>query len=158
MLPAMTDPLTELRGACAKVARRAHHVAVENEAIPGYGAGLADAPRLGCDDSRLVEGSREELAAFWLTLDAINFGSGWFPTLRKRPNRSGYFTIACGLRDRFQAHGPWPAAELANTDAAQVAAVLGQEPDHELMGLFARSLRDLGGHVGRDHEGRFAAV
>ena len=26
------------------------------------------------------------------TAEAINFGSGWFPTLRKRPGRSGYAT------------------------------------------------------------------
>ncbi len=50
--------------------------------------------------------AREERAAFWLTLDAINFGSGWFPTLRKRDGRSGYHTIAAGLRERFAAHGP----------------------------------------------------
>ena len=56
-------------------------------------------------EAHLIEGTREELAAFWLTLDAINFGSGWFPTLRKRPGRSGYCTIATGIRDRFAATG-----------------------------------------------------
>ena len=50
--------------------------------------------------------SREPLAAFWLTLDAINFGSGWFPTLRKRAGRSGYSTIAAGVRERFERAGP----------------------------------------------------
>ena len=51
-----------------------------------------------------------------LTLDAINFGSGWFPQLRKREidgrALSGYFTIAWALTDRFRARGPWTAAEL----------------------------------------------
>ena len=42
---------------------------------------------------------------FTLTLDAINFGSGWFPTLRKRPGCSGYFTVAWALTDRFRADG-----------------------------------------------------
>jgi putative queuosine salvage protein len=91
-------------------------------------------------------------------LDAINFRSGWFPTLRKRPGRSGYFTIAAGLSERFEAHGPWTAEELTSIDATELAAVLGQDPDHELMELFARSLRDLGAHIARDHSGRFAAV
>jgi hypothetical protein len=43
-------------------------------------------------------------------------------------------------------------------DAAALGPVLGQDPEHELMGLYASSLRDLGGHVEREHGGRFAAV
>jgi hypothetical protein len=82
----------------------------------------------------------EERAALALTIDAVNFGSGWFPTLRKREGRSGFFTIALGLRD----HGPWTAAELAAITAAEVAAAVGQDPAHELMGLYAVHLRELG--------------
>jgi hypothetical protein len=40
-------------------------------------------------------------------------------------------------------------------DAATIATTLGQDPEHELMELFARSLRDLGGHI---EDGRFHAV
>jgi hypothetical protein len=100
----------------------------------------------------VTDGSREDRAGFWLTLDAINFGSGWFPTLRKRPGRSGYHTIASGLRG----HGPWSIDELRRIDAAEVALALGQDPDHELMALFADSLRDLGRGVA--DAGSFAAV
>jgi hypothetical protein len=95
----------------------------------------------------LRQGTREERAAFWLTLDAINFGSGWFPTLNKRPGHSGYLTVAAGLKDRFAEHGQWSPDELERLDAPEVATVLGQDPDHELMALFAASLRDLGRHV-----------
>ena len=42
-------------------------------------------------DAHLTTGSREDLATFWLTLDAINFGSGWVPTLRQRDGQSGYY-------------------------------------------------------------------
>jgi hypothetical protein len=97
------------------------------------------------------------LIAFWLTLDAINFGSGWFPTLRKRAGRSGYFTIAAGLRERFADGHPWASEELAGMTAKEIAAVLGQDPEHELMGLFAASLRDLGRHLLEDHVGSFRA-
>jgi hypothetical protein len=83
-----------------------------------------------------------------LTLDAINFGSGWFPTLRKRPGSSGYYTVAWALADHFRAHGPWSNAELRGLRQDEVARVLGQEPGHELMGLYARALRDLGGFLG----------
>ena len=45
-----------------------------------------------------------DIAAYWLTLDAINFGSGWFPTLRKRDGLSGYNTIASALARAPAAH------------------------------------------------------
>jgi hypothetical protein len=90
------------------------------------------------------DGERERAAAFWLTLAAVNFGSGWFPTLRKQPGRSGYDTISSGLRARFQARGPWTAAELAQIERAELARVTSQDPEHDLMGLYASSLRDLG--------------
>src|SRR3712207_8065564 len=41
-----------------------------------------------------LEGPPEHVAAYLLALDSINFGSGWFPTLRKRPGSSGYYTVA----------------------------------------------------------------
>ncbi len=153
--------LSRLRRACAEVAARARHVSIEHEAIAGYAAALplfegADAPPDA--EAHLLSGTREELAAFWITLDAINFGSGWFPTLRKRAGRSGYFTVADGIRDRFRARGPWPAAELAQLTAQDVAAALGQDPEHELMLLFARSLNDLGWHLDAHHRGCFSAL
>ena len=57
--------------------------------------------------------TRETRAAYWLTLDAINFGSGWFPTLRKRDGLSGYNTIAAGLArpvSTTTAAGPPPSS------------------------------------------------
>ncbi|MGH2713520.1 MAG: queuosine salvage family protein, partial [Thermoleophilaceae bacterium] len=86
--------------------------------------------------------------AYLLTLDTVNFGSGWFPTLRKRPGRSGYFTVAWGLADRFRAHGSWSNAELRALEADELASVLGQEPRHPLMRLYAEALRDLGRFLG----------
>lgn len=156
----MDDPLTELRLACAEVARRSRYVTVNRDAIGRYAAALGRSRDPGPPDPEvhLVGRRREDLAAFWLTLDAINFGSGWFPTLRKREGRSGYFTVAGGIRNRFEGHGPWAARELATIDAAELAAALGQDPGHELMGLFARSLRDLGARITQDYDGRFGAV
>ena len=56
-----------------------------------------------------LEGADDETrAAFSLQLNAINFGSGWFPTLRKPPGLSGFRTVEAGLRKR----GPWTAQEL----------------------------------------------
>jgi hypothetical protein len=95
-----------------------------------------------------LDGSREEVARYLLTLDTINFGSGWFPTLRKRPGHSGYATIAAALSDRFRAEGPWSNAQLRATDTRTIADTLGQSPDHELMSLYGQGLRSLGGWLG----------
>jgi hypothetical protein len=104
-------------------------------------------PALGAE-RHYLEGSPEEVADYMLVLDTINFGSGWFPTLRKRPGMSGYFTVAASLAERWRSSGPWSASELRALTGADVAAVLGQEPGHELMKLYAQALRDLGAFLG----------
>jgi hypothetical protein len=158
----MSDVLSLLRDECATVAERARQVRISTEAIPEYARSLprrppeADAAPTG--DPHLIGTSREQLAAFWLTLDAINFGSGWFPTLHKRPGQSGYHTIAAGLKEQFTRNGPWSVEELRAMTAETIAHTLGQDPAHELMGLFARSLADLGRHIDDEHSASFEAV
>ena len=102
--------------------------------------------------------ARERAAASVLTLDAINFGSGWFPTLRKRAGLSGYGTVAAGLADHERRHGPFTAAALAGLEPEDLATITGQDRDHPLMSLFAVSLNDLGARVGAEHGGFFTAL
>jgi hypothetical protein len=160
MLRSVGSIVDEIRVACERVAAEARHVRVDHEAIAGYAQTLPVGPSATVSDPEadLLAGSAEELAAFWLTLDAINFGSGWFPTLRKRPGRSGYDTIAAGVRRRFARHGPWSAEELAAMRTVEIADALDQDPDHELMELFAGSLGDIGRHVQAEFGGSFAGV
>jgi hypothetical protein len=142
----------EIRGACARVAARARHVRVVEEVVPDYARTLPDASPPAPD---LAPGaSDEDRAAFSLQLNAVNFGSGWFPTLRKPPGLSGFRTVEAGLRVR----GPWRASEPEGIETAEVAAAFGQDPGHELMALFARSLRELGAHVQAEHGGSFLAL
>jgi hypothetical protein len=141
----------DVRAAAARVAGEARHVRIVDEAIEPYAAALpADSPPA----PDLEGASLEERAAFSLTLNAINFGSGWFPTLRKRPGMSGFRTVEAGLR----AHGPFTAGELTTMTAATIARTVGQDPDHELMGLFATHLRELGERVGDEHHGSFLSL
>jgi Potential Queuosine, Q, salvage protein family len=133
--------LDEVRTHCAELAATARWVRIDLERLGDVG----EAPQSELDPERhYLEGSTEDVASYMLTLDAINFGSGWFPTLRKRPGCSGYFTVAWSLADRWREHGAWSPAELRHLDGATVARVLGQEPGHELMELYAQALRDLG--------------
>jgi Potential Queuosine, Q, salvage protein family len=132
--------LDEVRATCRRIADGARSVRIH---LNGLGAVEAEAA------AEAPPGySPPPSADYWLMLDAINFGSGWFPTLRKRPGCSGYFTIAWALADRFHACGPWSPAELRSLDPRTVAGVLGQEPDHELMALYAQALRHLGSFLG----------
>jgi hypothetical protein len=131
----------QVREACRAIAESARFVSIDLDAVSSLDPG----PPPGLDPERhYLEGSPEDVADYMLVLDTINFGSGWFPTLRKRAGMSGYFTVASGLTDHFREHGPWSPSELRALTAPDVASVLGQEPDHELMGLYAEALRDLG--------------
>jgi Potential Queuosine, Q, salvage protein family len=137
--------LADVRTRCADIAAAARWVQIDLGRLDAVGK--APAPQLD-PERHYLDGSAGDVAAYMLTLDAINFGSGWFPTLRKRPGCSGYFTVAWSLADRWREHGPWAPDDLRRLDAATVAAVLGQDPAHELMELYAQALRDLGRFLG----------
>src|SRR3954454_19329920 len=124
-----------------RIAAGARSVSIDLEALGALEGGAA--PELDAE-RHYLEGSEADVASYLLVLDTINFGSGWFPTLRKRAGSSGYFTVSWGLADRWRAHGPWTNAQLRALRADEVAAVLGQPRDHELMALFAQALRQLG--------------
>jgi hypothetical protein len=136
----------DVRAACAQIAAGARSVRIDLDALGALDPGpppVLDAER------HYLEGEPADVALYLLALDAINFGSGWFPTLRKRRGTngtavSGYFTVAWGLADRFRHAGPWTAAELRAMRAEEIADVVGQARDHELMALFAQALRQLG--------------
>jgi hypothetical protein len=123
--------LDEVRFTCRSIAEGARFVSID------LGAAREPAP---VGPEAPPSGSADQL----LQLDAINFGSGWFPTLRKRPGLSGARTIAAAFAD----HGGWSNAELRSLDAPAVAAALGQESSHPLMRLHAQALRDLGRFLG----------
>jgi len=135
----------EVRQTAERVTASARSVTVDPDALDALDPG----PPPELDRERhYLEGSEADVASYLLVLDTINFGSGWFPTLRKRRGASGYFTVAWGLADRWRAHGPWTNAQLRAMRTEEIAAVLGQPGDHELMALFAQALRQLGAFLG----------
>ena len=149
----------QVRAACAWVASRARTVRIEEAAIEDYARGLSPGAEPAPDPATdLVEAGGEARAAFVICLNAINFGSGWWPAIRKRPGHSGYFTIAAGLTERFRAAGPWSAHELTQLGPAEIATVTRQDPELPLMEQYAASLRDVGERVLGDHGGRFEAA
>jgi hypothetical protein len=160
----VNELFAEIRAAAARVAASARSVQLDEGALAALAARMAaePPPRLAWDPTTHHRGGPGSTLAYVITLDAVNFGSGWFPLLRKRAGRSGYYTVAIGLKERFDGEGPWSAAELAELDAAAIARVLGQTLEHpevaELMALFARALGDLGELLLGRYGGRFEGL
>jgi hypothetical protein len=150
----------EVRAACAWVAARAGSVRIEEGTIAEYAQDLpvAGEPGDGDPEAQLLDADPEARAAHAICLNAINFGSGWWPTIRKRPGLSGYGTVAAGVEERFCNAGAWTATELTRVQPADIATVLRQDPGHPLMEQFAAALRDVGRRVRDEHGGRFEAV
>lgn len=160
----MTSIFADIRSSCARVAERASHVRIRTERIADYAASLPleeiAAPELDPESHYLGHG--EATLAFILTLDAINFGSGYFPHLRKLPGKSGYFTVATRLTEYFQDRGGMTTARMAGMDVEQMTVIMGQDPTDdtvtELMSLFARAVNQLGRYVLEEFDGSFAGM
>ncbi len=162
------DPLSAIRDACAFVAEHAECVRVVEGALPGYARALVDTDMPGADVLALPSAGRanastelERRAAFVLMLDTVNFGSGYWPHLRKRPGHSGYRTIEARLLDLFEREGPPPAAELAESTPERCAEIFGQvlaPPIDELMQHFADAWRELGEWVASRYAGSYVSL
>jgi hypothetical protein len=140
------------------VAARARSVRIEESKIEEYAAELARAVAKEPAEDQPAEREPEAAAAFAICINAINFGSGWWPTIRKRPGLSGYGTMEAGVTERFDSAGPWKAEELVAINASEIAAVVGQDPEHPLMEKFAAALRDVGAHLTAEFDGRYLGV
>jgi hypothetical protein len=131
----------QVRETAEEIAATARHVRIDTDRLSDLDPG--EPPALD-GERHYLEGPPEDVAHFLLVLDSVNFGSGWFPTIRKRPGMSGYFTVAASLTDLWRSGGGWSGDELRALTAGDLALVLGQDPGHELMALYAEALRDLG--------------
>ena len=156
-MSAEDDVFARIKAAAKDVAYKSRYVRLVEANIEPYAESLAEEglPIPSYDTEHHVSGSDADTVAFLLALDSINFGSGYFPHLRKRPGMSGYFTVASSLKDRWH-RAALTGQELRAISAAECAAIFGQEdnpgPAQELMALFARALNDLGGWLGERYD------
>jgi hypothetical protein len=153
-----------IRNQCAYVASHARFVRVDEARLGALVRELLATPGEGgdADPAHHHRASPEATLAYVLTLDAINFGSGWFPHLKKREGRSGYFSVALALAEWFDRKGPWSDRDLSAMQLPELARVLDQDPRvppvAELLALYVRALRDLGSLLCERYEGRFEAL
>ena len=158
-----TEPglLDRIREAAEEITRRAQWVRIDDRALDQLASLFCGerprTPRL--DPTHQAFGSPDTTLAYVITMNAINFGSGWFPHLEKRGKLSGYLTLSTALRERFEKDGHWRAADLERLTVADCCSVFGQPTDGpagELMGLYARALNQLGEFLNGEFQGRFA--
>lgn len=160
----MIDLFNTIRDRCAEVTRRARFVQINEAGLAAFAEELAasDGPEEDLDPLHHFEGEDATHLAFTLLLDAINFGSGWFPVLVKRDGLSGYRTIASACNSYFEANGPPSPDQLRATTPTWMANMLGQDVGHpevrELVTLFAQAWRDFGDWLSAKHAGRYASV
>lgn len=157
----MSDIFERIRSSCAAVAAESTHVTIDESQI-GVFAARIDLDLPADDPGQKPLGRPESTAAFVMSLDAINFGSGYFPYIQKRPGMSGYHTVAASLRDFVADTGAITAARLAALTLDDVAAIFDQlldgGPAHELMDLFTTALHDLAAFIEHTGDGTFMSV
>jgi hypothetical protein len=159
-----TPLFNEVREACQWVADRAQWVQIRRDRIAPFLQALplerAGNPPLDPDCHHLGHG--EETVAFFLTLETVNFGSGFFPYIEEGRAHDGYFIIAGALAQHFRQYGPIPAAELAKLSTQDCAALFRQDiqkaPVLRLMELFALALNQLGAYLLQSFDGQFGRM
>lgn len=154
--------LDQVRSSCRSVAGRARQVRIDVDKLSAYAEELASAGAGSTefDAEHHFRGDLESTVGYLLCLDSINFGSGWFPLLIKRPGMSGYFTVSTALKDKFESGG-WTPGQLTEMTGPDLAEVLGQSGNaavRELMDWFATALNELGRWVLDRFGGRYSAA
>jgi Potential Queuosine, Q, salvage protein family len=147
-----------IRQGCAAVAERAGQVTIDLDALDRL------APTMTADDPPLLpeerpSGDEAQVVAEVVAWNAVNFGSGWFPLLCKRPGLSGARTLAAAFADHVRSAGPPTAQWLAAADTKACGRIF-QQPFpgavDDLLDLFARAWRELGDLLVADHGGSAA--
>ena len=161
----MTETIFDrIRNTCAQVADQASLVRIEYDRIPAYASSLpvAKAVNPQLDPACHYLGRQKNTLSFLLVLDTINFGSGYFPHLRKRPGKSGYFTIALSLHDYYTKTGPLTAQQIAAVTVDRCTRIFDQDPANkvveELMRHFSAALNDLGRFLIERFNGSFTGL
>lgn len=159
--------LQEIRPRAQEVAQQAQHVVVVRERLQALAREFERPPGpegIGVllDHDLLLVGAGLDTVAYFVTLGAVRFGSGYHASLAKRADLSVGQTLLLGLTERFRTGGPIEPGGLARVTSVDCAAWFGQshtEQAHvELMELFARSLRDLGRMLCEQYPGGFEAL
>jgi hypothetical protein len=157
----MTNPLTRLRNACAEIGQIARWVQIDPVQAMKYPEylTLSNTPMCHSKADHFL-GHGEDTLIYFLVLDAINFGSGYFPFLDQiSSSGSGYLYAARRLKAFFESKGAPKPKELAQITNQQCHDIFGLATDNphaaELMYLYSAALNQLGHWVLSNYNGEF---
>ena len=150
----------QLRKASERVVMKAKHVQINDGALLGYVENEISQRKKSPEvDAGLMNvGDTGSKIAFILVRDAINFGSGLHPFLRKKQGCSGARTIGWLLHDHFVKHGPLSPLDLTKATPDFCAKLFDQQrtgPAFELMKMFSIALNEFGGRVIQNFSGHY---
>jgi len=156
--------LNQIRSQCKWVAENAKFIQINYDKIEDYAINLplekVENPPLDPVAHYLNKG--EDTLAFFLTLETINFGSGYFPHLEQEVEECGYFTVATALANHYRKKGVISALQLAKFTPKDGIELFEQNPENaniiELMERFAEALNQLGNFLLQHFEGQFEAL
>lgn len=161
---AQPDIFDVLREGFAFVHAKATHVRINEDRLAAFADQLPSKPPGNVlDVTHHFIGPPEETASYILTLDSINFGSGYKPLLVKEGwktvNGSLYFTISTRLKEYFERYGPLSARALTEMTPAQVAVLLGLDNakpwSEKFSAICAANLHETGQLIESGYGGRF---
>lgn len=164
---ASADIFDQIREGYRFVAARSSHVKIREDRLKEYALSLHPrAPDNTLDDTHHFNSTDpEHLAAYILSLEAVNFGSGFEESVTAegwaRIDNSIYYTVATAVKASFETYGPWTAEILRRFSVADVHAVFGlpTAPMGQAMAsLFASSLNEMGAIIADDYDGRFMGL
>lgn len=162
--PASADIFDQINDGFETVARAARYVRIRDDRLAEYALSLRPVPETEILDTRhhYVTRDPEAMAAYALSLDAINFGSGYVDGLLDEgwalQDGSIYYTVSTALKTCFDVCGPWSATTLGSLPLVNVQRIFSL-PDapygRSVASLFTASLNELGILVADRYDGRF---
>lgn len=150
----------EIRYKTRLVAKAGQFITIEYDKLDAYAKALPikeiDNPPL--DETCHYLGHAEATLLYFLTLEAINFGSGYFPYLKNSVEGSGYFTVAKAWKNYFEENAPITAKKLMQLTTEDCLLLFNQSKDNlpivELMSYFATALNQVGAFLLEKFEGK----
>jgi hypothetical protein len=127
--------------------QRARSVRLCGERLAAFARTLAE-PQVRAayrwDREYHYSGDETTLIDYVLTVDAMNFGSGFLPQWQSDPLASTYRPVAAALKGRIERGGRCDASFAANATPREIGRLLGMPAGFELAALYARALTELG--------------
>lgn len=155
------DLLDKVRSSCQWVCSQSRYVHIQFDQLETYANALPleEIKSPEHEQGSHLLGKGEDTAIFFIILDSINFGSGYFPHLDKIPGRSGYFTIATHLKNYFLSKGVITAKDLIEISSEDCIRIFKQRNDNavisDLMNHFSKALHELGWFILQHYQGDF---